>query len=149
MKKIVLLLLFVPFFVHSQNKVLFTYDTGGNQIVRQLCINCLTGKQDLSKEEIMTLQEEEKEKLSPEDFFSFYPNPVQEELYLFWTPTSSDTPNSIQVYSVSGQLLYTTTAILNNTSYHIIPFSSYPTGVYLVNIIYPSKSAKSIKIIKK
>jgi hypothetical protein len=149
MKKIVLLLLFAPFFVQSQNKVLFTYDSAGNQIVRQLCINCLTGKQDLSKEEIIALQEEEKEKFSPEESFSFYPNPVQEELYLFWTPTTTDTPNSIQVHSVNGQLLYTTTSILNNTSYQVIPFSNYPTGVYLVNINYPSKSAKFIKIIKK
>lgn len=109
MKKIVLILLFLPFCLKAQSKVLFTYDTAGNQIVRQLCINCLTGKQSISKEEIMALREEEKEKFSPEENFSFYPNPVQEELYLFWTPTTSDTPNSIQVYSISGQLLYTTT----------------------------------------
>lgn len=117
MKKIVLILLFLPFCIQAQSKVLFTYDTAGNQIVRQICINCLTGKKDLSQEEIIALKEENREKLSPEENFSFYPNPVQEELYLFWTPTTSDTPNSIQVYSINGQLLYTTTAILNNSSY--------------------------------
>ncbi len=152
MKRIVLVLLFATCYSHyskAQNKILFTYDTAGNQIVRQLCINCLTSKKAKTEEEILASKEEEKEKFTPEDTFSFYPNPVKEELYLFWTPSTTGTPTSLQVYSISGQLLYSSAAILHNSSYHVVPFQNYPSGMYLVQLHYPAGTPKSIKIIKK
>lgn len=69
---------------YSQNKILFEYDTAGNQIQRVLCINCEPGRGRIAqnKKEITELTSEDLIKTYPGDLISYYPNPVKEELYL-------------------------------------------------------------------
>ena len=144
-----LLLVFLSFslFVKAQTKIKFSYDTAGNQTSRTLCVNCPpeTGKQ---VKEIEALVDEDLEKFSEEDMVSYYPNPVKEELYLKWELTQDNYVTSIQVFSMTGQVLSTYKGSKNNNTQNIL-FQSYPSGVYVVLINYKSGDPKTIKIIKQ
>lgn len=144
-----LLLLFLGFslFSKAQTKIKFSYDTAGNQVSRILCVNCPpeTGKQI---KEIEALVDEDLEKISEEDVVSYYPNPVREELYLKWELTDNNYVTSIQVISITGQVLSTYKGTQNSNTQNIM-FQSYPSGVYVVLINYKSGDPKTIKIIKQ
>jgi hypothetical protein len=156
MKKLLLLLLF-SFGVKAQNiagkgiqpiyfKVLFEYDTAGNQIKRELCINCpiAAGKvAQKSEAPLETLQQ-----FNPEDTFSYYPNPVQEQLYLKWQKASDTKLLSIQIFSLNGQIMKTINQ-LESKNEATLAFQNYPQGVYSVLLTYSDGEEKSIKIIKQ
>lgn len=146
-KKLLFLLFLLSLSSIAQTKIKFSYDTAGNQTSRILCSNCPpeTGKQI---KEIEALVDEDLEKFSAEDRFSYYPNPVKEELYLKWELTDDNYITSIQVFSITGQVLNTYKATKNNTTQNIL-FQSYPSGVYVVLLNYKSGDPKTIKIIKQ
>lgn len=145
MNRLLLLLIFlIGIKCTSQNKILFTYDTAGNQIQRELCINC-TGKKakdlkEITKEDLITSE--------VSDQISYYPNPVKEELYLFWELVNDKTVSSIQVYAINGKVLQSFQK-RDKVNLQTIPFQSYPRGVYAVVLMYSNGEQKSIKIIKK
>lgn len=134
MKKIFSLLAFsLCFIVSAQtNKIVFEYDSAGNQIKRYLCLNCpsSTGKKAFVKE-IDALADEDLLKFSPKDLISYYPNPVREELYLKWELIENKFVTSIQVISITGQVLRTFEISSANNNQNIA-FQSYPSGIYLV-----------------
>lgn len=147
-----LLLCFLGFFIvnmaQSQDKILFTYDTAGNQIQRELCISCpsTTGKQFVSKE-IEDLEEEDLQKISPEDVISYYPNPVKEELYVKWDLFNEKTVASIYLYDMNGRALQVYNNLEKKNAVNI-PFYNYPRGNYLVVLMYNGGEQKTIKIVK-
>jgi hypothetical protein len=149
-KKIVLLALIISCMAKAQStKILFEYDIAGNQKKRSLCVNCpsSSGKEEAPKE-IEELTEDDLLKFSQEDVISYYPNPVKEELYIKWEFTNEKYVSTIQVFSISGQLLTTYQTTLNNNSQNI-PFQNYSAGIYAVLLYYSNGDQKSIKIIKK
>jgi hypothetical protein len=146
MKHLTLLfLLCCGFLATAQNKILFSYDTAGNQIKRELCINCLTGKK---VKDFKKITKEDLIKSDVSDQISYYPNPVKEELYLAWELANSNTVSSIQVYSLSGQLLQSFQN-MDKINQQTIPFQNYPRGVYAIVLFYSNGEQKSIKIIKQ
>jgi Secretion system C-terminal sorting domain len=148
MKQLLLFgLLFIAITTQAQNKLLFEYDKAGNQVKRELCINCnpLLGK---AVKEIAEIQTEDLVKFTPQDVLSYYPNPVKEELYLQWELSESNSVSTIEVYTLSGQLLKSYTALENKKSQNI-PFSSLPQGIYNLRLIYSNTEVKAIKIIKE
>ncbi len=147
-----ILLLFLGFslLVEAQNpdKITFDYDAAGNQIKRELCLNCRkAGYKTKAPKEIATLQEEDLQKFFPEDVISYYPNPVKEELYLKWELVADKTVSSIYLYGINGQVLktYDNLEKANNLN---IPFFNYPAGTYLVVLAYSDGKQKTIKIVK-
>lgn len=144
---ITLLVLGFTLSTNAQTKIKFSYDTAGNQVSRILCVNCPpeTGKQ---VKEIEALVDEDLEKFLGEDMISYYPNPVKEELYLKWDLTQDNYVTSIQVFSMTGQVLSTYQGTKNSNTQNIL-FQSYPSGVYVVLISYKSGDPKTIKIIKQ
>ncbi len=145
-----LLLLFLGFslFVKAQDKITFDYDNAGNQIKRELCLNCNKSNYKITApKEITALQEEDLQKISPEDLISYYPNPVKEELYLKWEPVEGKTVSSIYLYGINGQVLKTLDN-LEKTNALNIPFINYPTGIYLVVLVYIDGEQTIIKIVK-
>lgn len=146
------LLLFLAFtlFSNAQNpdKIIFDYDDAGNQTTRSLCLSCptITGKTAAPKE-IAALQKEDLQKFSPEDIISYYPNPVKEELYLKWELVADKTVGSIYLYGLSGQVLKTYNH-LEKTNALNIPFFDYPSGTYLLVLVYNDGKQKTIKIVK-
>lgn len=151
MKKIFTLLFFsVLLFTKAQNKLKFTYDVNtGSQITRELCFGCANlSKPAKEIKEIEAITEEDLQKFSPSDAISYYPNPVREELYLKWEVIDQNTISSIQVYSVSGQVLknYAGNTVSNSVT---VPFQEYSSGIYLVQLNYTDGDQKRIKIIKQ
>ncbi|MCV9928243.1 T9SS type A sorting domain-containing protein [Flavobacterium sp. LS1R49] len=150
MKRLLLFISLITCFVcNSQTNITFNYDSAGNQTLRQLCLSGCTAKpsKDIPKE-IEAITEEDLQKFSPEDVISYYPNPVREELYLKWELKDGNYVSSIIIYGLNGQTIntYNKTEKLNTQN---ISFQSYPTGVYIVALIYASGDQKTIKIIKQ
>ena len=105
MNKLLTLLLFLcGIMCNAQDKILFSYDNAGNQIKRELCINCPSGTgktTNVKPKEIIALTEDDLQKFFPDDLISYYPNPVKEELYLKWELKDENLVNSIQVYGLN------------------------------------------------
>lgn len=149
MKKYLLLLfLGLSLFSKAQDKIIFDYDLAGNQTLRELCLSCSKpGYKTSIPKEIIALQEEDLQKFFPEDVISYYPNPVKEELYLKWELVADKTVTNIQLYDLYGRVLQNY-GNLDKVSNLNIPFFNYPTGAYLVVLIYNSGEQKTIKIVK-
>lgn len=131
------------------NRVLFNYDTAGNQIKRLLCINCLTSKttKELLKN-VATPSEENFLKFAPEDVVSYYPNPVREELYLKWELINENSVSKIEIYSLDGKLMRHLSNLEKENS-KTISFQEFPTGHYSVILLYTNGEQKPITIIKQ
>ena len=146
---IILMVLAFSLFSTAQNqtKIKFSYDNAGNQTSRTLCVKCPpeTGKQI---KEIEAIVDEDLEKIEGEDMISYYPNPVKEELYLKWELTDDNYVTSIQLFSLTGQVLKTFQGTKNTNTQNIL-FQAYPSGVYVVLVNYKSGAPKSFKIIKQ
>jgi hypothetical protein len=100
-----LFLLLISTVSFSQSKLLFEYDTAGNQIKCELCVsNCATLRK-IANPDVAQLKQEDYIKSFPEDVISYYPNPVKEELYLKWELKDYNKVTTIQLYSLSGQLI--------------------------------------------
>jgi hypothetical protein len=144
MKKLLLLVLLVTTVSNAQiiQRIKFDYDTTGNQVERVICSNCGARISNENPKE--------------EDFFKneisssidYYPNPVKEELYLKWTNKLDANIETIELSSISGQLLKKSTEMQDkkNTS---ITFSEYPQGMYVLVFIYTNGERESIKIVKQ
>ncbi|OXB06442.1 T9SS type A sorting domain-containing protein [Flavobacterium pectinovorum] len=148
MKKYLFIVLFVLCFsANAQTKLTFSYDAAGNQISRTLCINCVSKTVEEIKE-IEAITQDDLFQFSEKDFISYYPNPVKEELYLQWQLINENYITSVQLYSVTGQVLrtYQRNKQENNLT---IPFQQYPSGIYIVLMSYKDGGEKSIKIIKQ
>jgi len=148
MKKCFILILFFFFFLgNAQTKLTFGYDAAGNQISRMLCINCFS-KPVKDVKEIESITQDDLLQFAEKDVISYYPNPVKEELYLQWQLTKDNYVTSINLYSLTGQILRTYQQ--NFQDNHLtIPFQNYPSGIYLVLLSYKDGGEKSIKIIKQ
>ncbi|MDD5150454.1 MAG: T9SS type A sorting domain-containing protein [Flavobacterium sp.] len=147
---LLLLFLGLSLFAAAQNpdKITFDYDTAGNQIKRELCLSCIqAGYKTKAPKEIAALQKEDLQKFLPEDVISYYPNPVKEELYLKWELIADKTVTSIYLYALNGQVMKTYNN-LEKTNALNIPFLNYPTGAYLVVLVYNDGDQKTIKIVK-
>ncbi|MDP5202020.1 T9SS type A sorting domain-containing protein [Flavobacterium sp. DG2-3] len=151
MKKLITLLLFgFCAFSNAQQKITFSYDSAGNQIVRNLCLSGCnpTGKSTEEVKEIEAVTDEDLLKFSKEDVISYYPNPVKEQLYIKWELINDNKVSSITVYGISGQVLQNFSRT-ENTDNQIISFGEYSRGVYLVVLNYKDGDQKTIKIIKQ
>lgn len=147
---LLLLFLGLSLFAEAQNpdKITFDYDTAGNQTIRELCLSCTkAGYKTANPKEITALKEEDLQKFFPEDVISYYPNPVKEELYLKWDLVIDKSVATIYLYDLNGRVLQTYNN-LEKTNNLNIPFFNYPTGTYLVVLVYNDGEQKTIKIVK-
>lgn len=135
--------------VLAQDRISFSYDAAGNQIVRSLCINCQTAKHSNEIKEVEALKQDDLLKFSSEDSFSYYPNPVKEELYLYWETKDDNALNNIKIYNINGQILQNIDASKLKNNAQSISFALYPAGIYLASITYKNGDQKTIKIIKQ
>jgi Secretion system C-terminal sorting domain len=147
------LLLFFTVFLTAQtttNKLLFSYDTAGNQIQRSLCVSCPAGlgRPGTPVGEGQTSKTPETVEVVVLDKVTFYPNPVLEELHIKWELIEGKSVASISVYNFNGALLQTLTDLKNETN-TIVPFASYPNGTYIVSVVYSDGDSKNMNIVKK
>jgi hypothetical protein len=152
MKKYILLL-FLGFSIlakaQNPDKITFDYDDAGNQVKRELCISCdKASYKTKGTKEVAALVEEDLQKFSPEDVISYYPNPVKEELYLKWEFATDKTVATIYLYDFNGRVLQTYNHLEQSNNLNI-PFLNYPSGTYLVVLLYNGGEQKTIKIVKQ
>lgn len=153
MKKILLFcLLFTTVNAFSQTvpRLHFNYDSAGNQIKRYLNMQSTYEKNSDSTKafkETADLKEDDLLKFSQEDFLSYYPNPVKEQLYLKWELQNEVQVSHLTIFTLAGQQLRTITNLekVNNTT---VPFSDLPSGTYLILLYYTSGKQESITILK-
>lgn len=134
-------------FFGQQQKIPFDYDIAGNQITREFCLNCSAKTSNISKE-ISELKDSDLLKFLPEDNFSYYPNPVKEELFLKWDNSNTIKISNIKLFSLNGTLLKSFENQENLISQNIL-FQYYPNGLYVVILSYSNGEEKTIKIIKQ
>ena len=129
-------------------KIRFEYDDAGNQIQRTWCPNCRVSNnvQEVYKE-VSELEEGDLQKFFPEDVISYYPNPVEEELFLKWDLVNENKVTKIDVFNLNGQIIKSYDKLENENS-KVVNFLEYPKGVYFLNLYYTSGDQKTIKIIK-
>jgi hypothetical protein len=127
-------------------KILFEYDAAGNQIKRELCINCpiFIGRQRSAKETVTT----QPQKFLPEDRLSYYPNPVKEALTIQWGKEDNGHIQKIVVYTIDGRQMSSVTN-LKSANMQTVPFLDFPSGVYVVVVHFDNKEQEAVKIIKK
>ena len=116
-------------FCLAQDKIIFEYDSAGNQVVRRYCPTCLESKN--SQNNI----EDELLKFFPEDISSYYPNPVRNELFLKWDLINNNYVNEIQMFDINAKLI-STISDLKNTDRTTIQFSSLPKNLYLIILVF-------------
>lgn len=132
----------MPIVTKAQDKIIFEYDSAGNQVVRRYCPNCSESKnsQDSIEDELL--------KFFPEDIISYYPNPVKNELFLKWDLVNSNYVNEIKMFDINGKLI-STVSDLKNTDRTTIQFSSLPKNIYLIILVFKDGESKLIKISKE
>lgn len=151
-KHYLLLALLFSIGMRSQSdKITFAYDPAGNQTNRVLCLTCAERLFEETKNEISKVgeevKEEELEKFFENDVISYYPNPVQEELFLKWELIANKTVTNIQLFDLNGRALKSYDNLQSSNTLNI-PFINYPKGTYLVVLFYNDGEQKSIKILK-
>ncbi|WP_159778623.1 T9SS type A sorting domain-containing protein [Flavobacterium sp. 9AF] len=146
-------LLFISYLGFGQNyanSISFSYDNAGNQIKRELSFSIprpmVVEEEPLSKT-ISEIKEEELLKFFPEDIISYYPNPVQEELFLKWELIDNNQVTKIEVYSFTGQQMKAISNLEKETT-TTISFQEYPSGTYTILLFYSKGESQSITIIK-
>ena len=103
MKKLLIILLLISCFLSQgqQNKISFSYDSAGNQITRSYCYSC-AAKNSNNLKDVSQINDSDLLKFIPDDNFSYYPNPVKEELFLTWNKQDEIILNSIKLYNLNG-----------------------------------------------
>ncbi|PWL39604.1 hypothetical protein DKG77_01865 [Flagellimonas aquimarina] len=143
-------------FAQSQYKIQFSYDSAGNQTLRdRVCINCNTSKEALDSTlvEDVALQEdilEDVSGLNEGDNFSnivAYPNPVTEQLTVEWQDTQRQVAQIILFNGIGQQLFQKT--IKNRQGSLGLNFGIYPAGRYMVSVFYTDNTKQTFHVIKK
>ena len=137
MKKLLFLILCFSGLQANAQKIIFGYDEAGNQINRFIVFN---RNQIEAKEKFRSFD--------AKDNFTYYPNPVSEELNLKWDKIENKTITSIIVFSSNGVLIKNIEN-LEAQNQQVISFSDMAQGIYFVNLIYNDGKNKTIKILKK
>lgn len=159
-KKILMILCFIQvgtlYAQQGGNTLSFSYDRSGNQVVRELI--CL-GVGCVPKKTMNSIQTEEPVRevgsremnwrgSSENSGLKYYPNPVQDDLYITWEDIQDDTVTQVFVYSGTGQFLKSFD-LEGEAVQTVVNFSAYPKGMYQVILFFEKQEKQVLRIIKK
>ena len=133
--------------VHGQDydHVVFDYDVAGNQIKRYLIDIDRPSSENPKNAAEVTPADLIKSDIY--DDIKYYPNPVKEELYVFWDLINDNNVQSIQLYTINGKLVKSFDKLSKLNSY-TLPFQTLPEGIYSVTMVFKNGEKKSLKVIK-
>ncbi|MDP2059976.1 MAG: T9SS type A sorting domain-containing protein [Flavobacteriaceae bacterium] len=134
-------------FCYSQDKLTFTYDAAGNQILRdKVCIDCPPpSTPQLSRAGMGADLTENGLNSKP---FVVYPNPVSNLLFVEWLNADGSVVEELNLFTLDGKHLLSLKP-KSDIKQVDIDFSKYPSGVYLLIANFNSGKNESFKIIKK
>ena len=135
--------------IYAQKEYCFQYDSAGNQRSALLCLN---GKDDATDEELFN-ELPEALKSSETDNSSKItlqgaPNPVTDNLAVYWHHSENGVLTQLVVFSVDGKMMYRTDQIPANEPFHI-NVSTWSAGSYFLVATFSDGSRKVFKVVKK
>lgn len=128
------------------DKIIFDYDTAGNQIFRGIVIEM----QDTSIQSINSIEGESETQQSfgyEETKLRYYPNPVKTQLQVEWNKTFKAV-DYMMLHTSSFQKL----AEIRNLSqdeHTSITFDHLPTGSYYLSVYYMDGTKETVTILKR
>ncbi len=129
-------------------KIIFKYDSAGNQIKREaIVINNRMSKAAPAKQ-IKDLTSSDLKTSDVSDEIKYYPNPVQEDLFIKWIETNNKKVVDLQLFDLSGQLLKTFSNFNGNNTM-TINFQEFPAGYFNLILNYDTSEKKILKILKQ
>lgn len=151
MKLNTLIPLFCLFFfsIQAQDKLVFSYDNAGNQILRdRICLNCSAAKADVAKDAIPSTDSDEIAQDWLDEKFIASPNPVTDILSVEWINKKETEILQLSLYGSGNRLLYTLKPVtgINQAEFN---FSRYPSGFYILLVSYSDGKTETYKILKK
>lgn len=132
----------------AQQKLIFSYDTAGNQILRdRVCGTC--GKENSVKILDSLIASDFSEKLDETDVYNIraFPNPVKHILNLELEGQSAFHFNTIQLFTMDGKMILDLSLGKPQQRYQLY-LDKYPHGLYLVKIRASDGESRIFKIIK-
>lgn len=145
--KLLLFISFISFTLsYSQDKLTFTYDTAGNQILRdKVCIDC--PPPSAPQQPQTALDAGLMENNAGKKPFVVYPNPTTHLLFVEWLNANGSAVEELNLFTLDGKHLFRLKP-KKGIGQANIDFSKYPTGVYLLVANFNSGKNESFKIIK-
>jgi hypothetical protein len=125
--------------------LIFEYETGGNQIIRQYCVSCSPDSKSVNK----TITNTDKEEFPYSVYqVKIYPNPTKDKANLVWSPELGDMIQKVEYVAY------------NFTQYREIPFnkkenkvtldlSDQPIGMYVVIFHLNTGEKLTYKVLKQ
>jgi hypothetical protein len=125
--------------------LIFEYETGGNQIIRQYCVSCSPASKSVNK----TITNTDKEEFPYSVYqVKIYPNPTKDKANLVWSPELGDMIQKVEYVAY------------NFTQYREIPFnkkenkvtldlSDQPIGMYVVIFHLNTGEKLTYKVLKQ
>lgn len=150
MKRLLLthLLLILSVGAYAQQKLKFTYDTAGNQIVRdRVCATCLKAVIPQEADSLQAATPEDPLQNVADFEITAYPNPVTQLLFVDWDPGSELKPQLVQLFTLNGRLL-ATFPLRSGQRDQEVDFGGYPPGIYLINVSFSNNEKRSFKVVK-
>ncbi|XLS27456.1 T9SS type A sorting domain-containing protein [Flavobacteriaceae bacterium M23B6Z8] len=143
------LLLLISVFTYGQDKLAFSYDQAGNQILRdRICLNCSSTIANSSKDSIpVNIREMSSEQSITEKFIAA-PNPVTHILNVEWIGKLRNPVKQITLFNSQNKLISTTQVAMTMNQLQL-NFERYPSGFYLLLVTYANGTKETYKIIKK
>lgn len=128
------------------DKIIFDYDTAGNQIFRGIVIEM----QDTSIQSINSIEDESETQQSfgyEETKLRYYPNPVKTQLQVEWNKTFKAV-DYMMLHTSSFQKL-TEIRNLSQDEHTSITFDHLPTGSYYLSVYYMDGTKETVTILKR
>jgi hypothetical protein len=143
--------LFCCFSSVAQDKLVFSYDTAGNQVLRdRICVGCSSQPLAATTEDVIFEElavDPELSELS-QPVFTAYPNPVTDILQTYWENTETEYIVHMSLHSFENKQLFSK-GLSKKEERQDFNFGGYPPGIYVLNFIYNTNRKESYKIIKK
>lgn len=136
----------------AQQKLKFSYDTAGNQILRdRVCITCLKAYLPPKNDSIIAETSEmlEEEIIMSKNFgVVVYPNPVTNVVYAEWQPNAARLPVQLLLFSMQGGLLAKYIPKQGQVEVEI-DTTPYAPGMYILEAVFNNGEQKSFKVMKE
>ena len=144
-----LIAFFFSIALSAQSTITFSYDSAGNQILRDRIVLRSSIKSVKDSIRAITTSELNNENISSSELvLTAYPNPVTNILKVAWVFDENDTNQQVILTSMTGQRLEKF-KIKTQQGEQPIDFSRYASGMYLITVLGETGIKKTFKIIKK
>ncbi|WP_211356675.1 T9SS type A sorting domain-containing protein [Aquimarina intermedia] len=136
----------------SQSKLIFTYDSAGNQVKKVYCKtgNCEVLLKSANAKSVIEKVQSEKEIIEYKEFnnsISIFPNPTKGLLNLRWDSQYNDLISEIVVIDTASKVY--SLNFVSDDSMIKLDLSYWPNGLYLVKFLFNDGNLITKKIIKK